>query len=136
MQKHREVFIDGSAKNGVPKYIAENLFEQMINFAEYCLADDTPVMTEEYGILPIGKIVREQIECSVYSIDQDGYIYRQKIAQWHQRDEQEIYEYLLEDGSSIRATLDHHFMTTSGQMLPIEQIFEQGLELKKVNTRI
>ena len=36
MQKHRGVFIDGAAKNGIPKKLAENLFEQMLKFAEYC----------------------------------------------------------------------------------------------------
>lgn len=36
MQKHREIFIDGSAKNGVKPKIAEALFEQMVMFAEYC----------------------------------------------------------------------------------------------------
>ena len=36
MQKHRELFLDGSSKNGVPKKIAESLFDQMVLFAEYC----------------------------------------------------------------------------------------------------
>ncbi|MEP0754998.1 DNA polymerase III subunit alpha [Trichocoleus sp. Lan] len=36
MQKHREAFIDGAAKNGVKEKIAEDLFEQMVKFAEYC----------------------------------------------------------------------------------------------------
>ncbi|MBV8884164.1 MAG: DNA polymerase III subunit alpha, partial [Chroococcidiopsidaceae cyanobacterium CP_BM_RX_35] len=36
MQKHRETFVDGAAKNGVKKHVAEALFEQMVNFAEYC----------------------------------------------------------------------------------------------------
>ena len=36
MQKHRDIFIDGSAKNGVSQKIAEELFDQMIKFAEYC----------------------------------------------------------------------------------------------------
>ncbi|MBE9039502.1 DNA polymerase III subunit alpha [Oscillatoriales cyanobacterium LEGE 11467] len=36
MQKHRDIFIDGAAKNGVSKKIAEELFDQMIKFAEYC----------------------------------------------------------------------------------------------------
>jgi DNA polymerase-3 subunit alpha len=36
MKKHREIFIDGAAKNGIKRSIAEELFEQMLKFAEYC----------------------------------------------------------------------------------------------------
>lgn len=36
MQKHQEIFVDGSTKNGVKSKIAEELFNQMVLFAEYC----------------------------------------------------------------------------------------------------
>ncbi|MBD2691122.1 DNA polymerase III subunit alpha [Anabaena catenula] len=131
MQKQQEKFIDGSTKNGVKKQVAEQLFADMLKFAEYCLSYDTEVLTVEYGLMTIGEIVEKRIDCSVFSVDKNGNIYTQPIAQWHNRGIQELYEYCLDDGSIIRATKDHKFMTTAGEMLPIDDIFERGLDLLK-----
>ncbi|MEN9567943.1 MAG: hypothetical protein RLZZ69_3139, partial [Cyanobacteriota bacterium] len=136
MKKHTEKFIDGSAKNGVPQAVAEDLFQQMIKFAEYCLSYDTEVQTVEYGALAIGKIVTEQIKCSVYSVDSNGFVYTQPIVQWHDRGQQEIFAYTLENGITIKATKDHKFMTSDGEMLAIDEIFEKGLNLKNVSQKL
>ncbi|HEY9868124.1 MAG TPA: DNA polymerase III subunit alpha [Candidatus Obscuribacterales bacterium] len=36
MEKQREIFVSGCAKNGVSKDIADQLFDMMVQFAEYC----------------------------------------------------------------------------------------------------
>ncbi|MEM7769131.1 MAG: DNA polymerase III subunit alpha [Cyanobacteria bacterium P01_A01_bin.37] len=36
MEKHRDIFIEGAKKNGVKPKVSEDLFDQMIKFAEYC----------------------------------------------------------------------------------------------------
>ena len=129
MEKQKQNFIDGSAKNGVKPQVAEHLFGDMLKFAEYCLSYETEILTVEYGFLEIGEIVEKQIECRVYTVDSNGILYTQPIAQWHHRGQQEVYEYLLENGVIIRATKDHKFMTQEGEMLPIDDIFTQGLDL-------
>ncbi|NUN65661.1 DNA polymerase III subunit alpha [Pseudanabaena biceps] len=129
MEKQRSIFLDGCAKNGIRSEISNDLFDQMVIFAEYCLSYDTLVRTVEYGLMPIGKIVEHQIECNIYSVDENGFVYTQPIAQWHDRGNQEVFEYELENGDRIRATKDHKFMTTDGEMMAINEIFERGLDL-------
>jgi DNA polymerase-3 subunit alpha len=132
MEKQRSIFLDGCAKNGIRSEISNDLFDQMVIFAEYCLSYDTLVRTIEFGLMPIGKIVEHQIECNVYSVDENGFVYTQPIAQWHDRGNQEVFEYELENGDRIKATKDHKFMTTDGEMLAINEIFERGLDITKI----
>jgi DNA polymerase-3 subunit alpha len=132
MEKQRSIFLDGCAKNGIRSEISNDLFDQMVIFAEYCLSYDTLVRTVEYGLMPIGKIVEHHIECNVYSVDENGFVYTQPIAQWHDRGNQEVFEYELENGDLIKATKDHKFMTTDGEMLAIDEIFERELDIAKI----
>ncbi|MBV5261550.1 DNA polymerase III subunit alpha [Synechococcus moorigangaii CMS01] len=129
MKKHEAKFVEGSAANGVSEAIARDLFDQMVKFAEYCLAGDTPIVTVEYGVLPIQTIVEQELLCHVYSVDAQGLIYTQPIEQWHNRGDRLLYEYELETGAVIRATPDHKFLTTTGELLPIDEIFSQNLDL-------
>ncbi|PSR18053.1 DNA polymerase III subunit alpha [filamentous cyanobacterium CCP3] len=132
MLKHQENFVNGAMQKGVAKKVAEELWDQMVKFAEYCLSADTELLTLEYGPLTIGEIVAKRIPCNVFSVDEQGYVYTQPVAQWHDRGQQEVFEYHLDDGTTIRATADHQFMTETGEMMAIDEIFQRGLELKQV----
>ncbi|WOD40806.1 DNA polymerase III subunit alpha [Nodosilinea sp. E11] len=132
MLKHQENFVNGAMEKGVAKKVATELWDQMVKFAEYCLSADTELLTLEYGPLTIGEIVAKRIPCHVFSVDEQGYVYTQPIAQWHDRGQQEVFEYHLDDGTTLRATADHQFMTETGDMMAIDQIFQRGLELKQV----
>ena len=136
MEKHREKFLDGAAKNGVAQKLANDLFDEMVLFAEYCLSYDTEVLTVEHGALPIGEIVEKKLRCHVYTRHESGLIYMQRIAQYHNRGEQEVFEYTLDNGATIKATKDHKFMSSDGQMLPIDEIFERGLDLLELKTNV
>jgi DNA polymerase III subunit alpha len=131
MEKHRSIFVDGATKNGISEKISAPLFEQMVMFAEYCLSYDMAIATVEYGAIPIGRIVEEQIACTVYSVDVLGRIYQQPVVQWHDRGRQELFEYALDNGELIRATADHKFMITTGALVAIDTIWRQGLELHR-----
>jgi DNA polymerase III subunit alpha len=135
MEKHQELFVAGAKERGVPGKVATELFEQMVKFAEYCLSGDTEVLTVEYGPVAIATLVQQKLPCTVYSVTPAGHVYTQAVMQWHDRGQQELVEYTLEDGSLIRATPDHRFMTQDGQMVAIDRIFEQGLELAQISPR-
>ncbi len=47
---------------------------------------------------------------------------------------QEVFEYTLDNGVNICATKDHKFITIEGQMLPIDRVFQRGLELKEIDS--
>ncbi|MGB3202930.1 MAG: DNA polymerase III subunit alpha, partial [Nodosilinea sp.] len=132
MLKHQGNFVSGAVERGLAKKVAEELWEQMVKFAEYCLSADTELLTVEYGPLTIGEIVAKRIPCHVFSVDESGYVYTQPVAQWHDRGQQEVFEYHLDDGTRICATADHQFMTELGEMMAIDEIFQRGLELKQV----
>lgn len=132
MEKHRTIFVEGAEKKGVATKIAADLFDQMILFAEYCLSADTELLTLEHGWVPIETLVQHELDCHVFSVNGHGHLMTQPIAQWHHRGEQEIFEYELEDGTVIRATADHRFLTDRGEMMAIDDIFEQGLHLHQL----
>lgn len=136
MEKHEENFVKGAQDHGVPGKVASELFNKIVQFAEYCLSYETQILTVEYGPIAIGQLVEQRLPCTVYSVTPHGFIYTQPILQWHDRGVQPVFEYTLEDSSIIRATPDHQFMTEDGRMMAIDQIYQAGLDLCRVEAPV
>ena len=95
------------------------------------LSYDTEVLVWIRGAckaVPIRNIVEAKSRGYVYTAKEDR-TYRQEIVQWRDCQEQEVFEYTLENGEVIKATKDHKFIASDGQMLSIEEIYERGLDL-------
>jgi DNA polymerase-3 subunit alpha len=129
MVKHEAMFTDGVVSQGHPKELASELWQILLNSAEYCLDYNTKVLTVQYGYIAIGEIVEQKLECDVFSVDANGLIYTQPIAQWHNRGGKDVFRYETDSGLVIFATPDHKFMTKYGKLMPIDDIFEQDLDL-------
>lgn len=129
LNAYKTQFIAGCATSGLTAAYADDLWETLVGFADYCLAYDTKVLTLEYGPIEIGKIVTEKLACKVLSLDETGQRLVQKVEQWHNRGNKHVIEYTLENDTSIRSTPEHKFMTQEGTMEAIETIYTSSLDL-------
>ena len=139
----KEKFISGAVNNGFDKKEIEDMWgyrneetgkgNGIIGFADYCLAYDTLIQTTK-GLLKIGDIVENKINCKVFSIDKNGFIYTQSVNQYHKRGIKEVFKYTLEDGSIIESTSNHKFLTTDGKMISIDEIFQKGYDILTLKT--
>jgi len=130
LDKYRALFIQGSRKNKVPESFAESLWDDLVGFADYCLAGDTMVYTLEEGFVSIQYLVDNTVPATVVSMTDNGDLYLQQIEQWHSNGVKCISEYTLENNIKISCTSDHKFLTQKG-MIPISEIYEKELSLVK-----
>lgn len=75
-----------------------------------CLDYNTPIETLEYGILPIGRIVEENIKCHVASFDVNDStkVYEQILGVSAEENKDNWYEIELENGKQLIVTENHY----------------------------
>jgi DNA polymerase-3 subunit alpha len=130
LDSYREQFIDGCKSiSGLSQDYSASLWDDLLGFADYCLAGDTSILTD-YGPISIRDIVEKQLDCSVLSFDKKETLIKQKIDQWHCRGSKILYEYSFEDGSSVRCTADHKFLSESGEMVEIDKALAEKIDLQ------
>ena len=129
---YKKQFIEGcTSTGGLSENYSTELWDNLVGFADYCLAGDTKIKTSQ-GLLSIKEIVDGQKEVIVSSYDVKNKIKSlQKVCQWHKRGVKDVFKYIFEDGTSVISTPDHKFLTINDEMLEIDTIYERNLKLKK-----
>jgi DNA polymerase-3 subunit alpha len=134
LEQYQEKFINGCINNDIDKSYAENLWNDILGFADYCLAGDTKISCKiplfgspgfhEY--ITIKEIVEQKDQVFVQNSNGNWVL----ATQFHYRGEQQTFTYTLEDGRTITCTPDHKFMTENGTMVSIQEAMDNGLDLK------
>lgn len=143
--KHRMDFIAGCQKNGIAEYVADDLFNDMAEFASYsfnkCVSGDTVLMKPAKGRFSSDYSIREayRIKNDIgyaketghfalrskwitqggygygMSACEDGRIRKNKIVDIQPAGVRDVYRVTLVDGSFIDATSNHAFPTPCGK---------------------
>ena len=94
---------------------AKRVWEEILKFGRYgfnkCLTRDTEILTE-YGPVCIEDI---SVGTKVFTIDENQKIVESSVVRLYNNDIKPIYEYTFDDGSVVRCTQDHKFLTNYGQ---------------------
>lgn len=127
----KEKFLEGAKKNNVKDKIAKKVWDWMYKFSGYgfnvCLAPDNTVLKDsgEYMLLSEVKI-GDRIKA--YNVDSDSFYYDEVIDVIDQG-KQEVYEVQLNNGSTIKCTMDHRFLCKDKLKHPLWEILKKKLDI-------
>ena len=110
LDEYEPLFISGAAKQGITEIDAKELWDDLVGFADYCLHGNTRIFTEEYGLIAISKIVENNLPLTVFSLNKNGKIIKQKVSQFWNKGYKQCFTYTLENNTKIACTLDHEFL--------------------------
>lgn len=136
LEVYEPKFIEGcQALGGLTADYAESLWKDILGFADYCLASDTELLLPSRQDIDssIATIVSSQYSGFLLSHDStssEAPWVAQPVTQWHFRGKKDVYRYTLSDGRTVTCTPNHNFLTKSGDMLPIDVIYNKAIELK------
>lgn len=140
LEKYKEQFLAGATSvGGLMADYADSLWNDILGFADYCLAGDTEIL------LPIGTerstkikdIIKDQYNGFVLSYDTqvnswsgESPYCAQHISQWHDKGIKDVYRYVLEDGSYVDCTENHSFLLSNKKSYAeIDKIYTKKLEI-------
>ncbi len=124
MAKHRVKFLEGAVANGIPRSAAEEIYEDIVFFANYgfnkCLPGDVEVLDADSGrLVRIEDLYTQQarlertLSCDTSSLKlQQG-----RVARVMDNGVKPVYRLITATGRAIEATANHPFYTFGGWRL-------------------
>lgn len=135
LEKYKEKFLEGAQNiGGLLEEYANQLWDDILGFADYCLAGDTKVLIPTMTVRSktIEDMVNDQYPGFVLSHDgmKETPFVAQQVTQWHHKGVKPTYRYTLEDGTYVDCTENHNFLLKKTlKMHPIDLIYQNNLEL-------
>lgn len=124
MAEHRNKFLEGAVENGIPWSTAEEIYEDIVFFANYgfnkCLPGDVEVLDANTGrLVRIEDMYRNRVQLhNTLSCDIDDLKLRSKpVARIMDNGLKPVYRLTTATGRTIEATANHPFYTFDGWRL-------------------
>jgi DNA polymerase-3 subunit alpha len=137
MKKYEKQFKEGWVKNKLSLDKANILWNQIISFSDYafnrCLSRDTLIKDCQNNFMSIQEIKnrienKEQVFLKSFEIDTKN-MFNDECLEVINSGEQELYEFILENGFKIKATLNHKFLCIDYKYHTLKDIFENQLDI-------
>lgn len=138
LEVYEPKFIQGCQDvGGLTAAYAEDLWKDILGFADYCLAANTKIylpLEDKQVDNSIAAIVKSQREATVISATSNDhpFLLAQPISQWHSKGIKDVYRYYFEDNSYVDCTPEHRFLSSNNAMVEIEKLYVQNKELKTI----
>jgi DNA polymerase-3 subunit alpha len=128
MPLEREKFINGCIKNKIKRSIAETVFGQIEGWAGYGfnltisveeevrMSDDTDRQMQDVNI---GEHIKSRDEITKQKIDVEV------VDKFYH--EAELFEFVFDNGKTVRCSMEHKYRVEDGRILPMYQIIAENL---------
>lgn len=130
-----EKFVKSCIKNGISKQIAEKVASDLKKFSGYafnkCLSGDTIVADNFNKTYTIEELCYSDSSGKgklLESISENKIVY-DEIVEVFETGEKELYEIKLDNGATIKSTLNHKFLCSDNNFRTIKDIFEGEYEI-------